>query len=54
MQADALSTAAMVLGPERTLALIETLPNVDALFVLKDGRQRTTRGFPHVQEHEIG
>ena len=50
LQADALSTAAMVLGPERTLALIEQLPNVDALLVLKNGRKRQTPGFPEVTE----
>lgn len=48
MQADALSTAAMVLGPHRALALIEQLPNVDALLVLKDGRSLRTSGFPEV------
>ena len=54
MQADALSTAAMVLGPDRTLALIESQPNVDALFVLKDGRSLHTRGFPMIPETELG
>lgn len=54
VQADALSTAAMVLGPERTLAWIETSPDVDALFVLKDGRTLRTRGFPQISETEIG
>lgn len=46
MQADALSTAAMVLGADRTLALIEALPDVDAHFVFKNGCTRRTRGFP--------
>ncbi len=50
LQADALSTAAMVLGPERTLALIESLPNVDALLVLKNGRSLRTSGFTEVTE----
>ena len=50
MQADALSTTAMVLGPERTLALIERLPNVDALLVLKNGRSLRTPGFLEVAE----
>lgn len=49
IQADALSTAAMVLGPDRSLALIETLSSVDALFVLKSGRTVQTRGFPQSQ-----
>ena len=50
MQADALSTAAMVLGPERTLALIDQLPNVDALLVLKNGRMLRTPGFTEAAE----
>lgn len=54
MQADALSTAAMVLGPDRTQALTESLSNVDALFVLKDGRTLHTQGFPLIQKIEIG
>jgi thiamine biosynthesis lipoprotein len=45
-QADALSTAAMVLGTEGTLRLVERLPHVDALLVRKDGRVLTTPGFP--------
>lgn len=48
MQADALSTAAMVLGPERTLAMIERLPEVDALLVLKNGHMMKSRGFPEI------
>ena len=50
LQADALSTAAMVLGPERTIAMIERLPNIDALLVLKNGRSVRTPGFPEVTE----
>ncbi len=46
MQADALSTAAMVLGPDRTLAMIETMPGIDALLILKQGRAIRTAGFP--------
>jgi thiamine biosynthesis lipoprotein len=45
MQADALSTAAMVLGVDQTLALIAQLPDVDALLVRKDGRVQRTIGF---------
>ncbi len=48
MQADALSTAAAVLGPKAALELIQSLPNVDALFVLKDGRVVRTPDFPAV------
>jgi len=50
IQADALSTAAMVLGPEGTLALIGSLPGVDALLVLKNGRTLKTPGFTEVAE----
>jgi thiamine biosynthesis lipoprotein len=50
MQADALSTAAMVLGPRRTLELIARLPDVDALLVLKDGRVLRTAGFEEVHD----
>lgn len=54
MQADALSTAAMVLGSDRTLALLEDLSDVDALLVLKDGRLRCTRGFPQTEKRYHG
>ena len=43
--ADALSTAALVLGPERGLALVESLPDVEALFLLEDGTERESSGF---------
>lgn len=46
LQADALSTAAMVLGQARTLQLVARLPNVDALFVDKRGNVVRTAGFP--------
>jgi len=48
MQADALSTASFVLGPQIALGIITALPDVDAMFVLKQERMRTlkTAGFP--------
>lgn len=46
MQADALSTAVFVLGAEQGAKLIARIPDVDALFVLKDGRRLHTPGFP--------
>lgn len=46
LQADALSTAAMVLGRERTLAYLARLPNVDALLVDKAGNVCRTLRFP--------
>lgn len=54
MQADTLSTTAMVLGSERTLALIASLRDVDAFLVLKNGQMLQTSGFPHIEEPEIG
>ena len=44
--ADALSTAVFVAGPERGLELVRETPGADALFVHKDGLQRKTDGFP--------
>lgn len=46
LEADALSTAAMVLGSARFLELAKTLDGVDALFVDKQGGQTATPGFP--------
>jgi thiamine biosynthesis lipoprotein len=46
MEADALSTAVFVAGVERGQALIEELPGVDALFVLKNGKTMATKEFP--------
>ncbi|MEM4283893.1 MAG: FAD:protein FMN transferase [Candidatus Caldarchaeum sp.] len=45
MEADALSTAAFVLGEERGLALIESLPNVEGILVTSDGRIRVSSGL---------
>jgi thiamine biosynthesis lipoprotein len=45
-QADALSTAIFVLGPERGIALANASPGTDVLFVMKDGRTFSTAGFP--------
>jgi thiamine biosynthesis lipoprotein len=46
MEADALSTALMVLGIERGERLLGRSPGVEALFCTKDGRTVATRGFP--------
>ena len=45
MEADALSTAVFVLGPESGLALLERLPGVEGMIVTKDRIQRSTRGL---------
>jgi thiamine biosynthesis lipoprotein len=49
MQADALSTAVFVLGPEAGLELVKTEPSCDALLVLNNGRTLVTEGFPLVR-----
>lgn len=46
MQADALSTAVFVLGPDRGIELLQGSRNADAFFVLKDGGTIATAGFP--------
>ncbi len=45
-QADALATALMVMEPRAGLALLATLPNVDACLVSKAGDVVRTPGFP--------
>ena len=49
MQADALSTAVFVLGPDAGLELVKTEPSCDALLVLNNGRTLVTEGFPLVR-----
>jgi thiamine biosynthesis lipoprotein len=44
--ADALSTGVMVLGPDRTLELVRSLPDVECLLVTKDGEILTSGAFP--------
>lgn len=46
LQADALSTACMVLGMERSLQLAARLPHVDVLCIAKSGEVRRSAGFP--------
>lgn len=46
MQADALSTAVFVLGPEKGTQLIRSISGTDAMIVLKNGRTLVTEGFP--------
>ncbi|HEX5104587.1 MAG TPA: FAD:protein FMN transferase [Pirellulaceae bacterium] len=53
MQADALSTALFVVGPDRGLELIRRTPNTDAFFVLKNGSAIATPGFPLVEEGSV-
>lgn len=44
-QGDALATACFVLGPENGLALAESLPGVEALFIAEDGTLTATSGL---------
>ncbi len=46
LEADALSTAAFVLGPEKGFELIRATPGADALMILKNGRTLVSAGFP--------
>jgi thiamine biosynthesis lipoprotein len=46
LQADGCSTALMVLGAEKGLALVSTLVEVDALLIGKDGRRWRSKGWP--------
>jgi len=43
--ADGLATAAMVLGPEKSLALLASMPDCEGFFIGKDLRQYRTQGF---------
>jgi thiamine biosynthesis lipoprotein len=45
-RADALSTALLVLAPAEGLRLVRSTPEVDALWIFKDGRTLATDGFP--------
>lgn len=45
MEADALATALMVMGPERGLALVETLSACEAYLIAKDARIWRSSGF---------
>lgn len=42
---DALSTACFVLGEEKALSLIESLPDVEALFIRDDGSLSASSGL---------
>lgn len=43
--ADALATAAMVLGPDKSRALLESIPGCEGLFIGKDLQRYQTAGF---------
>ncbi|HCP38949.1 MAG TPA: thiamine biosynthesis protein ApbE [Verrucomicrobiales bacterium] len=48
LEADSLSTALFVLGPEKAKEMAESMKGVDALFVSKSGDITATDGFPLV------
>lgn len=45
MRADALSTGVFILGPERGMALVERLPDVEAVIVTADNQVRISSGL---------
>lgn len=46
LDGDALSTACLLLGTKKGMALISTMPDTEALFIDKDGNLTYTSGFP--------
>lgn len=48
--ADALATAAFVLGPREGFLLLEQLPEVEGLLITADGRRLATAGIESVLE----
>jgi len=48
MEADAMTKVLFVLGLEKGLELVRSVPGADALCVLKDGRMISTDGFPRI------
>lgn len=47
MECDAMSTTALLLGSERGLQLVESTPDMEALFQLKDGTKIKSSGFEY-------
>lgn len=45
MVADGLDTGVFVLGPEEGMALVERLPNVDAIIIDNDGKMTVSSGL---------
>ncbi len=50
---DALSTAAYVLGAEEGMALLESIPDAEAVFITQEGRILTTSGIDAYQFAEV-
>ncbi|MCI0693775.1 FAD:protein FMN transferase, partial [candidate division KSB1 bacterium] len=50
IQADALSTALFVLGPERGIALADSLPEIEAMIIYFEGEKLQWRATKALQE----
>lgn len=50
MEGDALSTACFILGAEKGMALIESLPDTEAIFITSDGEILRSGRFPSTQD----
>jgi thiamine biosynthesis lipoprotein len=51
--ADALATGLFVLGPERGLPVVASLPGVEALFFAPDESVQASKGFPRAEQQPI-
>lgn len=51
--ADGLSTAVFVMGPERGMALIEKLPDTEAVIVAANGQVRVSSGFKGIISNSV-
>ncbi|MDA0667931.1 MAG: FAD:protein FMN transferase [Planctomycetota bacterium] len=52
LEADALATACMVLGPEQAMALIERLDGIEIFLIVREGEEfleRKSAGFPEIE-----
>ena len=53
-QADALSTAIFTMSLEQGMALVESLPDTEAFWILPDGEQRFSSGFQEMLAEQTG
>jgi thiamine biosynthesis lipoprotein len=52
VEADALATGVFVMGPDSGLALVDTLPKVEAMVTAPDLARHTSSRFPPLVEPE--
>jgi len=45
MDADALATAVLVMGPDQGIRFIDSLPQYESLIITKDGSQLKSKGW---------